>query len=369
MNSQKSNLFFIVFHRPTFKILFTLTFLLALFVGIRPTIATVQDPAQVAPTLSSNVDFPEQLLAQVREEYLVFDTPSYSVRVFDEGNGIRMNVIDLVNDVTRLSNAPTAFTVEGGNGVYISLDDFSGQTATYKAIIDFPDRIQFVIEIGDSRNPQQIIREDAIETTRIALAPQHQLTSGQATRLAFDTSTYSIRVFQRDGQTFMNAYNRFSGESELNGEAANVAESLSSSECSINYTASGERNNIPVRYYAQINEAGGTRLEIYNINRQRLFQEVGAGPVTIDIPEEDLPSCLTSIDTAVESAFVVAVFGDQETLADVQQLYPDARMERVRREFINVGAFPNRDLAFARALELRGRGFNSRVLFRDVDYR
>ncbi|MEM9513179.1 MAG: hypothetical protein AAF978_10955, partial [Cyanobacteria bacterium P01_E01_bin.48] len=72
----------------------------------------------------------------------------------------------------------------------------------------------------------------------------------------------------------------------------------------------------------------------------------------------------------VDDAFVAAVFGDEEILAQVQQLYPEAFMEDARQgRFINAGAFQNQNSAEVRVLELRSRGFNARLVFRDVRYR
>jgi cell division septation protein DedD len=64
------------------------------------------------------------------------------------------------------------------------------------------------------------------------------------------------------------------------------------------------------------------------------------------------------------------VFGDASTLSQVQQLYPGAVAENsALGRLINVGAFANRDLAMARVFELRARGFNSRLVYRRVQYR
>jgi hypothetical protein len=76
------------------------------------------------------------------------------------------------------------------------------------------------------------------------------------------------------------------------------------------------------------------------------------------------------VSTIPNNAYIAAVFGDFSTLSQVQQLYPGAVIENsALGSFINVGAFTNRDLAMARVFELRGRGFNSRLIYRRVQYR
>ncbi|NER85342.1 MAG: hypothetical protein F6K42_38770, partial [Leptolyngbya sp. SIO1D8] len=130
------------------------------------------------------------------------------------------------------------------------------------------------------------------------------------------------------------------------------------------------RSGQPVEYLARIDAAGGTLLEVYNINGQRIFQEAGEGPVTVNIPSNDLPEGVDDIAVAATSGYVAAVLGDENTLAELQSLYPRAFMDQTRQgRFINVGDFPNRDSAEARVFELRGQGFNARVIYRDIDYR
>jgi hypothetical protein len=119
----------------------------------------------------------------------------------------------------------------------------------------------------------------------------------------------------------------------------------------------------------RINDRGQTSLEIISQTGQRLFQEPGVGPVTINIPQRDIPAGVDRIDN-VTTAYVVAVFGPGNTLSQVQQLYPEAYMDNSGLgSFINAGDFADRNLAMARVLELRGRGFNSRLVYRDVRYR
>jgi hypothetical protein len=64
------------------------------------------------------------------------------------------------------------------------------------------------------------------------------------------------------------------------------------------------------------------------------------------------------------------VFGDASTLSQVRQIYPSAIAENSALGTLYVSsAFSNRDLAMARVFELRARGFNSRLVYRRVQYR
>ena len=335
-------------------------------VGMMPLLAISIPPTALPPKLPATPNPGVDLLAQ-QGDYLVFGTADYSVRVFNTGNGIRMNVFDRTNDILRLDTAPVTFTVEGGNSVYVSTGSYSANTATYKASVSIDNEVSLIIEIGADRIIRQVA---APNTATINLPPEQQPQSITDTRLAFETSTYAVRVFRRDDNLFMNVYNRFSGASALNGVAANLANPEPPYDCAVSYTAGGEQNGIPVRYFARIDGSGGTVLEIYNINNQRMFQEAGVGPVTINIPQSDLPSCIGDIGDSVSSPYIAAVFGNNDTLNAVQQLYPDARMEDSRLgSYINVGEFPNRDLALERVFRLRGLGFTARVIYRDVRFR
>lgn len=336
--------------------------------GTPPLIAaTTPVPFQAGLIVESG---PMLQLAQV-VDYVAFRTLDYSVRVFNDGDGIRMNVFDRAFDILRLDAAPAVFTIEGGNSVYVSTGSYSGNTATYKTSVSPTNEVTVIIEIGAGQDLQRIAQTASPSAVSLNLPAEQQPSGLKETRLAFETSTYSVRVFRRENALFMNVYDRFSGASELNGVAANlVAEPQPPYECAVSYTGSGERNGIPARYFARIDGSGGTLLEIFNVNNQRVFQEAGLGPVTINIPQGDLPECLDDINETADNPYVAAVFGNQETLAMVQELYPRARIERTRQgSYINVGEFANRDLALARVLELRGRGFNARVIFRDVRIR
>ena len=309
------------------------------------------------------------LMAQTIDTLLSYDTADYAVRVFREGDQVKMNVFDrsVAGGLLRVNGNPATFTVRGGRSAYITTGDYSGRQAQYIAEV-FPNEFARLVIIDGSE--QIIASQDATQITTFNV-PQGDLEQvRQNTVLRFETASYAVRVLERDGQKFMNVYNKFTTQSEVNGGPANLVPAEPPYENAVSYVASGERNNQPVRYIARIDNNARTLLEIYNINNQRLFQEPGTGEVLVNIPDSDLPPQVDEIGQDIDDAFVAAVFGGQDTLQEVQQLFPDAFMDSSRQgDFINAGAFANQDAAQLRVLELRSQGFNARLVYRDVRYR
>ncbi|MEM6838740.1 MAG: hypothetical protein AAF609_18030, partial [Cyanobacteria bacterium P01_C01_bin.120] len=192
--------------------------------------------------------------------------------------------------------------------------------------------------------------------------------------LVFDTSTYAVRVFNRGGQRLMNVHNRLSDVTEVNGQRTDlIRPSAAPFENDVSYAASAIRNGQSVQYYTRYNPASGeTALEIYDINGQRIFREASTGGVVANIPAGDLPIGVPPEEVArVNDAFVAAVFGGEDTLREVQQLYSEAFFDNSARQgqFINAGSFTNEEDARIRVLELQREGFNARLVFRDVRFR
>ncbi|MEO0988070.1 MAG: hypothetical protein AAFY20_21400 [Cyanobacteria bacterium J06639_14] len=338
-------------------------------VGMFPVFAANHESTALKSDLPAVTNAPT-LLSQATgiETILLFDTSGYSVRVFEEGGRTLMNVFDRNEGVPRLEAGPTSNTVLAGNPTYISTGSYSGNTATYQVMVRGEDDLQLSIVRGDDR----LIAEENAEAITVFEVPPERLEAQGETTLNFETDAYSVRVFERDDQSFMNVYNTFSGITEVNGAAANIAPNEPPYEQAISYVSSGARSDRPVKYFARLLSTGEAILEVYNVNNQRIFQESAVGPVTYDLSSlspEDLPEDLSPV-AAVQGDYVAAVFGGEGTLDEVMQLYPDARMEDTRLgPFVNAGNFNNEDSAAARVLELRGLGFNARVIYRDTDYR
>ncbi|MGD1940298.1 MAG: hypothetical protein ACFB0G_03225 [Leptolyngbyaceae cyanobacterium] len=343
------------------------TFLLSSVVGLSGAFAA-NEGLVLRETGTSVLENADSLLAQAADATILnFGTADYSVRVFREGGDLKMNVFDASQNLLRVDGVPTTFTVRNGRGAYITTGDYSGRQATYVAEV-FPNRTA-ALEIVDGTNA--VITNQPSGNVAVFAIPESDLAQvRQDTVLNFETSSYAVRVFQRDGQRFMNVFNKFTGQQELNGTAASVAEPMFPYESAVSYVASGQRSNQPVQYFARIDGSGRTFLEIFNVNGQRLFQEPGVGEVVVNIPQQDLPTGVDDIGQ-VEEAYVAAVFGDDNTLNEVKQLFPEAFMDSSRQgDFINAGAYASQDEATLRVLELRSRGFhNARVVFRDVRYR
>lgn len=310
-----------------------------------------------------------QFIAQAADGTLLrFRTADYTVRVFQQGGRTLMNVFDNSENLLRLEAQPATFTILNGVGTYISNGNYSGRQAQYITEV-LPNRFARLRIVDGSGNG--IANQDATEILEFNVPDDVVQRPRQDTILAFETTTYAVRVFQRDGLRFMNVHNKFTGETVVNGQPANLAPAEGAFSNAVSYVASGIQGGQSVRYVARITPNGNTTLEIYNVNNQRLFQEPGIGPVTINIPEGDLPEGVGEIGQGVDDAYVAAVFGGEETLRQVQQLYPEAFLDTSARQgdFINAGSFGNQEAAQLRVLELRSRGFNSRLVFRDVRFR
>ncbi len=311
------------------------------------------------------------LLAQANaNSVLYFRTDNYTVHVFREGGQNRMNVYNNAAGVVQQNRAFAELRREPDFTVFSSNGFRNGFPATYRALVSTSDRLS--LQILDSAG-QITVQENAIGDVLNDLSPDQRPTSQAATEdiLAFSTTTYSARVFRRSGQSqyFMNVHNKVANQTEQNGVVALPSAPVPPNDRQVSYVSSGVYNNIPAQYFMRIDDRGQTILEIISETGQRVFQEPGVGPVTVNIPPGDIPAGVDRIEY-VNTAYVAAVFGEGNTLSQVQQLYPEAFAENSGLgNFINAGAFADRNLAMSRVLELRGRGFNSRLVYRDVRYR
>jgi hypothetical protein len=349
------------------------TFVVSSFVGLSAAFAT-NERLVLNDTLEAWEQQDVPLLAQAQSNILSFETADYAVRVYTQGGQTLMNVFQKANSefpdgLLRVSGVPATFAIRQGRGAYIAAADYSGRQARYVAEV-FDNRFARLVIVDGSNS--LIADQDATDVS-VFNVPQSELDRvGQSTVLAFQTSAYAVRVFERGGQKFMNVYNKFTGRTEVNGGAANlVLPRQAPYENAVSYVASGERDGQSVEYFARIDGTGTTVLEIFNTTGTRLFQETGTGEITVNIPEEDRQGVGIPDDERVNDAYVAAVFGDEGTLNDVRELYPEAYMDDSARQgrFINAGSFSSEEAAVIRVLELRSRGFNSRLVFRDVRYR
>ena len=348
--------------------------LLVVPMGMGPAIAlhpAVTSTSELAPGLEQGVRAEPLQLAQItNNSVLYFRTPTYTVHVYRVGNdGYRTNVYNNASQIVEHRDAVTTLGVDEDFTTFASSGIRNGARATYRVLVDPNDQLTLqILDAAGGLLVQEFARGDALISLTSNQRPDPA--RSQTTILAFETNTYATRVFRRSGGGyFMNVYNRLSGVSEQNGVQAALAPAIPPNERQASYVSRGTYNGIPAQYFTRIDGSGQTVLEIISDSGQPLLLEPGVGPVVLNIPAGDLPSGVNQIEY-VDTAYIAAVFGDSNTLTQVQRLYPDAVAENsALGDFINVGAFANRDLAMARVLELRARGFNSRLIYRRVQYR
>lgn len=345
--------------------------LLGLWLGIDPAIARSDSGVMLtglSPTaVGEQLDGAELWIAQVREEsVLYFETPSYTAHVYRDGAQYRMNIVDNVTQQLLVNRAIAANSVTPDFTLFQATGIRNGTTVTYRVLVDTADQISLQMFDGAGNLLNQEFAEGD-QLVRLASA-QRPETVNPRTVLAFSTATYATRLFQRPGNEayVMNVYNRQTTDSLQNGIRATLAPATPPNDRQVSYVSEGTFNGQPARFFMRIDGTGQTVLEIVDANGMVLVQEPGVGPVTLDIPREHFPDGMNALEQ-VNNAYIAAVFGDLEA---VQQLYPDATEEAsALGAFINAGSFANRDLAMARVLELRARGFNTRLIYRNVQYR
>lgn len=326
---------------------------------------------------------PGRLLSQATaaNTILLFRTERYDVRIYRAGDQTLMNVYDARFDINRLVEGATQFTILNGMRTYISTGSFSGAQARYEvSITREDDEARLLIRNGSG----ELIANETSAAVDIARLPQDLILDSQDSILRFDTTTFAVNVFERGEQRFMNVFNKFTGVTNVNGQAASLAPSEPPYENAISYVSSATWDGQPVEYFARIDNSGATTLEVFNINKQPFFRESGEGPTVINIPQDDLETIADArnisaseldgfmLSDANENIFVAGVFGqdENELLPRVQGLFPEAFIVDARQgKFIHAGSFASRDAANARVFELRSRGFNARVVFREGEFR
>lgn len=298
---------------------------------------------------------------------LTFQTPTFRVAVTQSGSIYRMDVSNRANQGVFQRQAIATFSQDEDFSRFSSAGTYNGVPATYQALVDSNDQLTLQIF---NRDGVLIAQEFGVGEATVNL-PSHQRPNPiQRTVLAFETVTYATRVFQRAGSDryFMNIYNRITGTTDQNGVTATVVPGSASGPGQISYVSQGTFGGIPAQYFIRLNANQQGLLEIIANDGQVLLTEVAVTNVTANLLAEDVPPGATQAD--LNQPYIAAVFGGNETLAQIQTLYPTAFQEDTALgPFIHVGAFANRDLATARVIELSNRGFNARVVYRRVQYR
>jgi hypothetical protein len=346
--------------------------LLVVPIGMGPAIAALNPALTLESGQLPNSEIsaePLQIAQVTTNSVLYFPTPTYTVHVYRVGDGYRTNVYNNASQIVEHQDAVTTLSVDEDFTTFSSTGTRNGALATYQVLVDPND--QLTLQILDAAGGL-LVQEFATGDALISLASNQRPdpARSQTTILAFETNTYATRVFRRAGNDyFMNIYNRLSGVSEQNGVQATLAPAIPPNESRVSYVSRGTYNGIPAQYFTRIDGSGQTVLEVISDSGQLLLLEPGIGPVTLNIPAGDIPSGANNIQST-NRPYIAAVFGDASTLSQVRQIYPSAIAENsALGSFIRVEAFSNRDLAMARVFELRARGFNSRLVYRRVQYR
>lgn len=96
----------------------------------------------------------------------------------------------------------------------------------------------------------------------------------------------------------------------------------------------------------------------------RTYQRVQGLSVTGNADRETLRA-MGFDDIVSSNRYVAAVIADESQLREIQQYFPDAFIDSIRRgQFINIGSFDTRFPAEARVNAAIARGFSTRVIYR-----
>ncbi|NJL88329.1 MAG: hypothetical protein HC886_24035 [Leptolyngbyaceae cyanobacterium SM1_1_3] len=300
-------------------------------------------------------------LAQVEGRTLVFfRTDDYAVRVLDRGTaGLFMNVFNQRSGIQEQNGVPAAVLPrqQGEPITYLSSSARDGGVA-YIATVSASNSAE--LQIVDAEGT--VLERESSNTPFLDLpgivlqGPGREL----ETLINHEGEVYSARVLERTDGEFMNVFDKSDRTQVVNGRPARLIPPTGQYSDWTTYASDGTSDGIPVTYYLRASPRGRTQLDIVRRSSGvSLFSEATG-------PRQDNGSSVT----ALTDAYVVAVPGNQTTLNRLLPAFPQAYIDRsVQGNFVNTGAFRDRNLAFARMFELRSQGFDARVIYRSVSYR
>ncbi|MBD2109116.1 MULTISPECIES: hypothetical protein [unclassified Nodosilinea] len=335
---------------------------------------------------------------------LYFETSTFTISVFPRNSQtLRMNVYNRETRQSEQLNAPVTRRDGIISSDWISYDSFGsrgGRNVVYRAS-------------GNLRNNQARLEIVEVSTSAILLSqnstsvrdfflpganpnPGPNPNPGQGdllnrTLVGFDTQNHSVRVFNDNGVTKLNVYNRVSGQPLVNGLTATAeATEIAPYRCWVNYFGGQSYGGAAARYFVRVSGDGQARLEVIAANGGVLLSEprVNSAPLITNIPQADRPACFGSGATVPDGAglepFVAAVFGGDNELQRVRQVLPSGSSQGVggltcvinprfedapQGRFISAAECSDRNDASAVVNFLRGRGLNSRLVYRNFRYR
>lgn len=343
----------------------------------------------------------DTLLAQVsnvQRDILVFNTPTYAVRVFIPAGATvaRMNVFRRTAPTQlELNSQPANFRGAITSDGFLTYESFGsrfGRNVIFRASHNRGSS-QARLEILDEANEQVIFTEFA-NGVNAPQMPEAPITGAleRNTLLGFETQNYAVRVFRdpADNLRKMNVYFKQTSVTLVNGKVATADTSgtIPGYECWISYFGGTEFNGVSARYHARVNAGGQAVLEIIGSNGSLLVSEprINTIPLTVNVPIEDRPGCFVGggIPGTARAPWVAAVFGDQRELDAVRALVArdtatprrldsctiSPQFENARQgQFINAAECTNRGQAETMVSYLRSAGFNSRLVYRNFRYR
>jgi hypothetical protein len=309
-----------------------------------------------------------------------------------------MNVYNRDTRQSEQLNAPAVFRGSLSNDGWVSYDSFgsrAGRNVIYRASAN-RNAFQARLEIIDASSNSVLLSQNST-SIRDFFVPEGNTGGGQGdilarTLVAFDTQNHSVRVFTDQGVTKMNVFNKPSGQQVVNGQPATAeVPGTAPFECWVTYFGGQNFGGASARYFIRVAGDGQALLEVIDANGAVLLAEprVGTSPLITNVPQADRPQCFGDSGSVSSSLapFIAAVFGGENELQQVRQvLVPaggsgnrgvggltcaiDPRFENARQgRFINAAECSDRNDAGAVVSFLRGRGFNSRLVYRNFRYR
>jgi hypothetical protein len=341
----------------------------------------------------------EGLLAQdpntANNATLYFETPTFTVSVHPRNTQfLSMNVYNRDTRQSEQLGAPVIFRGSINRDGWVAYDSYgsrAGRNVIYRASANRA-AFQARIEIIDAATDSVLLSQNS---TRIVAFNIPGGDTGQDNILArtlvgFDTQNYSVRVFTDAGMTKMNVYNKASGQQVVNGQLATAeVPGMAPYECWVTYFGGQGFAGASARYFIRVSGDGQAMLEAIGANGAVLLSEprVPTAPLVTNIPQTDRPACFGDSGTVSGGSlapFIAAVFGGESELQQVRQVLTPTGGRGVggltcvinpqfenapQGRFINAAECTDRNDAGAVVSFLRGRGLNSRLVYRNFRYR
>ncbi|MBE9137631.1 hypothetical protein IQ254_10460 [Nodosilinea sp. LEGE 07088] len=350
-------------------------------------------PAAMAPT----PDGLDLLLAQEpntsANSVLYFTTPTFTVSVHPRSTAQFMNVYNRDTRQSEQLNAPVSFRGSLNNDGWVSYDSFgsrAGRNVIYRASAN-RNAFQARLEVIDAASNSVLISQNStsIQAMNVPGENPGQGNLLNQTFVGFDTQNHSVRVFNDNGVTKMNVFNKVSGQTLVNGQPATAeADEIGPYECWVNYFGGQSFGGAAARYFIRVSGSGEALLEVIAANGGVLLTEprVSSAPLVTNIPQADRPACFGdsgNVGSGSLAPYIAAVFGSDRELEQTRQVLGqggrgvsglscviDPRFESARQgRFINAAECNDRNDAGAVVNFLRGRGLNSRLVYRNFRYR